>query len=97
MKDNGIGIDASHHEDIFVIHKREHTGTSFVGSGIGLAICKKIVQRHGGMIWVESDVGSGATFYFTIPQCETDTMPEPPAEPEKSADERESKTVERAA
>ena len=68
VQDNGIGFDQKDAQTIFTIFRRLHTKKDYAGTGIGLSLCRKIIERHGGKIWVDSGIGMGSTFYFSLPK-----------------------------
>jgi light-regulated signal transduction histidine kinase (bacteriophytochrome) len=74
VQDNGIGLNMAYADRIMTMFQRLHTREEYPGTGVGLAICKRIIERHGGHIWVESEEGKGATFFFSIPKFSNEQM-----------------------
>jgi signal transduction histidine kinase len=79
VRDEGIGLEPESAAQIFAPFQRLHEADQYEGSGIGLTICRTTVERHGGVIWVESELGRGAHFKFTLPRCAPASTAEPPA------------------
>jgi chemotaxis family two-component system sensor kinase Cph1 len=77
VRDNGIGIAEKHWERVFDIFHRLHTQQQYPGTGIGLAVCRRVIHRHGGRIWIESEPGRGSTVYFTLPDRGKETESSP--------------------